>query len=439
VRLALLLAAGAALAASAFAAAEAACFALSRDRLEALKRRYPRGGGAADALRARPSLLLAVTWGGRVAFAGLAVGATLWALGPAPPVARGLALAAALAALAGLEVLGRGAGLRWSERVTLWLAPPLRALARLLWPLWWPLDLGIRAWVARGAREYPLLTDREIRALLAQAGEGPATIDEHERRLIERALALDRTRAYDVMTPRVDIFAWPADRTLAEIAPELRTVRFSRVPLYSENLDDIVGILYTRDAYQALISGQRDLPLRELAREPFFVPGSITLNRLLLDFQTRRIHLGIVIDEYGGTDGLVTLEDILEELVGEIADERELHEELIVRVGRNEILVDGSAELREINHFLNVSLPQLEHRTLNGYLLEELGRVPAAGEVLEREGVRIEVLEATETQVLRARVTRLGPRAEPAEGRPREDAGERAPRGTRVGLPGRDA
>ena len=123
-------------------------------------------------------------------------------------------------------------------------------------------------------------------------------------------------------------------------------------------------------------------------------------------------------DEYGGTDGLVTLEDVLEELVGEIADERDVAEEPILRVSRTEIVAAGDADLREINHFFNISLPQLEHRSLNGYLLEELGRVPDAGEVLERDGITIEVLEATDTQVTRARLRRSAPP---------ESAGERPP------------
>src|SRR5690606_37173565 len=116
---------------------------------------------------------------------------------------------------------------------------------------------------------------------------------------------------------------------------------------------------------QALIGGQRDVPLADLAREPFFVPGSIPLPRLLADFQARRIHMGIVIDEYGGTDGLVTLEDILEELVGEIVDETDLEHPAIVRMSRHEVLVEGWADLREVNHFFNTSFPQLEHRSIN--------------------------------------------------------------------------
>src|SRR5690606_15667515 len=221
---------------------------------------------------------------------------------------------------------------------------------------------------------------------------------------------------WDIMTPRVDMFAWPDSLRLADIAPELRTVPYSRVPVYGSTIDDITGVLYLRDVYQALVAGQRDVQLRALAREPLIVPGSVPLSKLLRDFQTRRIHMAIVVDEYGGTDGLVTLEDVLEELVGEIVDETDVAEEPIIRISRSEIEAAGDADLREINHYFNASLPQLEHRSLNGYLLEELGRVPTVGEWIERDGIRIEVLEATETQVLRARLKRVSAPADSAAG-----------------------
>jgi CBS domain containing-hemolysin-like protein len=232
------------------------------------------------------------------------------------------------------------------------------------------------------------------------------TSGRREHPIIERVLRLEETSAWDIMTPRVDIFAWPASRRLSDIASELRGVRFSRVPVYGDTIDDIVGVLYTRDVYQALVSGLRDVSLGELAREPFLLPGSVPVTRLLGDFQARRIHLGIVMDEYGGTDGLITLEDILEELVGEIMDETDAERPSIVRVSRNEVTVEGGADLREVNHFFNASFPLLEYRSVNGYLLEELGRVPRTGEEFEREGVLIRISEATETQVVRAQLVR---------------------------------
>jgi putative hemolysin len=149
--------------------------------------------------------------------------------------------------------------------------------------------------------------------------------------------------------------------------------------------------------------------IRKLARQPLIVPGSISLTLLLREFQTRRIHLALVVDEYGGTDGLVTLEDVLEELVGEIVDETDIERQSMVRISRHEIEVEGSADLREINHFFNTAFPQLEHRSFNGYLLDELGYVPKPGEEVEREGVLIRVVDATETQVQRARLIRPVP------------------------------
>ncbi|MGQ0815286.1 MAG: hemolysin family protein [Gemmatimonadota bacterium] len=226
---------------------------------------------------------------------------------------------------------------------------------------------------------------------------------------------LDGIKAWNIMTPRVDIFALEDSKTLAQIALQLGTVRYSRVPVYRENIDDITGVLYIRDAYQALISGMRDVQLRDLAREPLIVPGSIPVRKLLREFQARRIHLALVMDEYGGTDGLVTLEDVLEELVGEISDERDVEENLITRVSKSEIIASGDVDLREVNHIFNTAFPQLEHRSLNGYLFEELGRVPQTGEVLERDGVIIEVLEASETQLLRAQLRRVAERTSETE------------------------
>jgi CBS domain containing-hemolysin-like protein len=205
--------------------------------------------------------------------------------------------------------------------------------------------------------------------------------------------------------------------------PELGAVRYSRVPVYHGTIDNITGVLYLRDAYQALVAGQRDVPLKALTREPLMVPGSVPVTKLLRDFQTRRIHLAIVVDEYGGTDGLVTLEDVLEELVGDIQDETDVAEDSLTRVSRNEILVAGDADLREINHFFNSTFPQLEHRTFNGYLLEELGRVPEPGEKFEREFIQIEVLEATDTQVTRARLRRIATTGDAAPPAPRPEAG----------------
>lgn len=250
------------------------------------------------------------------------------------------------------------------------------------------------------------VAQRELREI-QEIGEEEGVLEEGESRLVERAFRLDELTAWDVMVPRVDIFAWGEDRTLADIVGELAHVPYSRVPVYKDSVDDVTGIVYVREMYERFAGGERDLTLADLARDPFFVPGSRSLTELLQDFQARRIHMGIVADEFGGTDGLVTLEDILEELVGEIRDETDVEEEDIVRISDDIVECDAGVDLRDLDEALGIALPQGEHRSLNGFLLEELGHVPEVGEHLVTTMARIDVLEASDTQVLRARVTRI--------------------------------
>jgi putative hemolysin len=303
------------------------------------------------------------------------------------------------------DVLPRTLATRHPVRLALFSAPFLLSLSRWLRIVTAPLarfeDVlsgGGDDDVSHGEREF-----REIQEL----GQEEGVLEEHENLLVERAFRLDELTAWDVMTPRVDVFAWNESRTLDDVMAEMSGVPYSRVPVYAESVDDVTGVVHVREAYQAYVDGIRGEPLSSFARDPFFVPGSLSLSRLLQDFQARRIHMGIVADEFGGIDGLVTLEDVLEELVGEIVDETDVDEEELVRISRTEALADAGVDVREVNHEFNVSLPILEHRSLNGFILDELGYVPTVGEVLERSGVRIEIVEATETQVLRTRLTSM--------------------------------
>ena len=248
--------------------------------------------------------------------------------------------------------------------------------------------------------------ERDVREL-TQLGQEEGLVGEDEHLLVERAFRLDELTAWDVMTPRVDIFAWKDSLTLEEIIGELKSVPYSRVPVYKDTTDDISGILHVREVYEHYVDGRTTMTLSQLARDPLFVPGSLPLTQLLHQFQARRIHMGIIADEFGGTDGLATLEDILEELVGEIVDETDVDEEVLTRISKTEILAPGGIDVREINYAFNVALPQLGQRSLNGFILEELGHVPEPGETVERAGVKIEILTASDTQVLTTRLTRI--------------------------------
>ena len=294
---------------------------------------------------------------------------------------------------------------RYPVRFALTLAPVLLFVANNTRILTAPMErLEQRLRSGNG----PAITNeqRELREI-QEIGHEEGLLEATENLLVERAFRLDELSAWDVMVPRVDMFAWKEETLLSDIIDELPDVPYSRVPVYGGSVDDVTGIVYVREAYQRYARGDRELRLKDLARPPFFVPGSLSLTQLLRDFQLRRIHMGIVADEFGGTDGLVTLEDVLEELVGEIHDETDIEEEGIDRISDDTIECDGSAEIRHLNVLLGVEFPNVEHRSVNGFILEELGQVPRAGERFETGGVQIDILEATETQVVRARLTRL--------------------------------
>lgn len=413
-----------------FSGSEIALFSVPFTRAEALAAEGVRGAQALKRLKSNPErLLVTLLIGNNVVNIGAASIATYAATEAFGSAGVGIATGGmTLLVLFFGEIIPKTYAAAHALKLSLLTAPMFLWLTRLALPIVLPFE-AISRLVLPNSRTIPSVTESEIRALTLLGHEAGA-IEEHERELIERAFALDAMRAWEVMTPRTEIFAWPAERTLGEIATELSDVPYSRIPVYGGSLDDMTGVLYVRDAFEALIAGRHDAKLGTLAREPFFVPHSVSLVQLLADFRSRRIHLGIVVDEHGGTDGIVTLEDILEELVGEITDELDIPDDSIVHVGRDEILADGGTDLKEINQLFDTEIPVLEHRTVNGLLLDEFGRVPDRSETHELEGVRIEVLESTETQVQRVRISRLSvdPAAEAKRERP-PDTGSHEPTG----------
>ena len=311
------------------------------------------------------------------------------------------------------DVIPHAVAARSPVRIALSSAQTLLRVARWTQPLTAPVKhLEDRLTGGNGGERAS-----EHRELLEiqELGEEEGVLEAAENRLVERAFRLDELTAWDVMVPRVDIFAWKEELTLADIVNELPEVPYSRVPVFKGSVDEVTGILYIREIYERVTKGEREVTLSSLARPPFFVPGSLSCTQLLQDFQSRRIHMGIVADEFGGTDGLVTLEDVLEELVGEIRDETDIEEEEVVRLSEVALECDAGVDVRELNEALDVILPKAEHRSLNGFILEELGQVPDPGTHFEREDVRIDILEATETQVLRARLTKLQDTRKPSE------------------------
>ncbi len=242
-------------------------------------------------------------------------------------------------------------------------------------------------------------------------GPRPA-IDGEERRLLRSVVAFGETLVREVMTPRPDIVALREDATLAELRALFREQEYSRFPIYRDNLDNIVGVIVVKDLIQLEDTGGEQRPLSAIMRPAYFVPETKRVAELLKEFQRRQVQLAIVVDEYGGTAGLVTMEDLLEEIVGEIRDEYDVEAEPVVDEGRGSFVFSGKVKIDEVRDRLGVHIEPGGFETVGGYLLTRVGRVPAVGETFEVDDLRVEVLEAERRRIHKVRIRRRTPVAQ---------------------------
>jgi putative hemolysin len=235
-------------------------------------------------------------------------------------------------------------------------------------------------------------------------------IEPEERVMIDNVLRLEETAAHDIMVPRVDIVAVAEDASPREIVETITEHGHSRVPVYRESIDHIVGILYAKDLLPFVIGSTRTLPLKKLVRPAYVVPESKRIDELLTELRRNRVHIAIVADEYGGTAGLVTIEDILEEIVGEIHDEYDEETILLERVNDREIIADGRLPIEEVERALGLELTGEDdpYGTAAGFVHWHLDRLPQPDDTFEAQGVRAEVLDMEGHRLRHLRLTRLG-------------------------------
>jgi putative hemolysin len=257
-------------------------------------------------------------------------------------------------------------------------------------------------------REGPPITRDQFLSLIEVAEERGAITTQFAE-MMRRILALDQTTADEVMVPRTEIKAIEVKTPIPEVIEFVVRDGHSRYPVYRERLDQVIGILHAKDLLAYARSGNAPSSLASLLRPVIFVPTTKPVSALLREFQQERAHMAVVVDEYGGVAGLVTLEDVLEEIVGEIEDEydRRRQRTLIRRLSQTEALVDGDTEIRRLNRTLGLSLPEEEAVTIAGLILETLGDIPEPGTKLRFGSVEITVEEATEREIQTVRVTIL--------------------------------
>lgn len=252
----------------------------------------------------------------------------------------------------------------------------------------------------------PEVTDREGLLALVEREEASGGVEEDERRMIRGIIALEETTAREIMIPRIDIVAVDVTASVRDIAQLIVERGYSRIPVYRGSIDDIVGIAYAKDLLRALTNG-REPPLEELLRQPYFVPESKRLDELLAELRRLRVHLAIVVDEYGGTAGLVTIEDLIEEIVGEIEDEYDVARSVMEVVSEDEVILDAGMPTDVLEELFGQRAESEEFDTLAGLVLHELGRVPRAGDEVEVGPLtlRVEAMSGRRIRSVRVRRT----------------------------------
>lgn len=391
--------------------AEAAYFSLGRNRLKRLASTAGEGVPTSPLIE-RPHELLVT----------LLVGITLVNIG-----------AAAIAATIAVEVFGERFGLlvemvamiliitTFGEVLPMTIAVkrPEAFLALVRRPVMWlgvlltPVRVALGALTALmlrvlGGREragQPELTEEELRTLV-DVGASEGVVDREEREMIHKVFQLEDTQVRSVMIPRTDMFCLDVNTPREQILPALREQLHSRVPVYEGSIDVIVGVLYTKDLLPFVRGGlPADFQLRAHLHPPYFVPESKRADQLLQEFQAKRLHLAIVVDEFGGTAGLVALEDLLEELVGEIADEYDEPERLVQRVDAKTYRVAGKLPIDELRVLTGLKISDEDYDTVGGWVLDLFGRVPRKAERMETADFAVTVEKVERTRVVEVLVT----------------------------------
>lgn len=262
----------------------------------------------------------------------------------------------------------------------------------------WPRRL-LRAF--RGRPEAS--TEEELQDLI-DASELKGIIDEDEGDMLQSILELDETILREVMVPRTDMVCVDGDEPLSTILAAIIKSGHSRIPVYKENNDNIIGLVYAKDLLRFWGQPLDEIKLEDVLRPPYLVPESKLVSDLLQEFRETRVHIAIIIDEYGGTSGLVTIEDLIEEIVGEIRDEYDLEDEWLIEEPNGTVLIDGRLNIEDFEEHFDIEVEREKFDTVGGYVVEHLGRVPAAGERVEIDSLEILVVAGDQRAIRQLRI-----------------------------------
>lgn len=253
-----------------------------------------------------------------------------------------------------------------------------------------------------------IVTEEEIKILIDE-GEEKGSIQEEEKELINNVFEFNDITVSEIMTHRTDIYAIQVNSNIKDLIEELDEYKYSRIPVYEDNIDDVKGILYLKDVIKYMKT-EKNLPLKEIIKPAYFVAQSKPINEVFKELQKNNNQMAIVLDEYGGTSGLITMEDILEELVGDIFDEYDEIEKEYEKIDDNTYIIDGSITIHDLEKLLSIEIPEGDYETLSGYLQDELGRIPEDEEkpIIETKEVTYKIEEYEDKRILKVKACKNG-------------------------------
>jgi len=310
------------------------------------------------------------------------------------------------------ELVPKRIAMKKAEPIARFVASPLRALAAFTAPfvklLTASTNFFVRLFGVDPEADEEQVTEEEIR-MMVDVGEEKGTIHENEKEMINNIFEFNNKTVSDIMTHRTDIAALPIDASLREVIDFINTEKYSRIPVYQDNIDNIVGVMHSKYVFQFVTNDDTsNFTLRDLIRQPYFVPESKRTDELFKELQQNKTHMAIIIDEYGGTAGIVTLEDLIEEIVGNIFDEDDDEEKELEKIDENTYLIKGSISLDEAQEILGSQLPVDEYETLSGFIIGQIGRIPEKGDepTIEYNDLVFKVEEVDEKKISKVKVCR---------------------------------
>jgi CBS domain containing-hemolysin-like protein len=287
------------------------------------------------------------------------------------------------------------------------LAVVLRPVVAVVRALAWPLN---RLMGARDTRMGPLVTEEDLK-MMFHVGQEEGVLEEHEKQMLRSVIEFEDTMVKEVMVPRLDIVALPEDANFDQIVEVAVAKGYSRMPVYRENLDHIVGIAHVKDLL-AVVKDKELIRLPDMIRPPYFVPETKKIGRLLREFQVQQAHMAIVVDEFGAVAGLVTLEDLVEEIVGEIQDEYDEEEKAVVSYPDGSKRVQARMDLDDFNELFGAGIPEGDYDTIGGFLISLWGRLPSVGAEVSYEDFEFKAVEIKGQRLLKILVTQHDPEEE---------------------------